>query len=283
MTNGRPPEIFDRKLVRRRRARAARTFSDHSFLHDRAMEDVVDRLETVNRDFPDALLFGAAGLEQKLTDRCGVERVYHADIARERLPVAKRSLVYDEELTPFKLASFNLIVSILTLHTANDLVGALAQARMTLKPDGLFIAAIFAEETLSALRSALYAAESEVKGGVSARISPFASVQDFGQALQRAGFALPVVDLDRVRVSYAEPTRLLGDLRGMGETSALKRKAAPLTRGVLGVAIDKLGACEDERFDIAYLTAWAPHESQQKPLAPGSAKMSMEKSVKGDL
>ncbi|MFQ5563201.1 MAG: methyltransferase domain-containing protein [Parvularculaceae bacterium] len=269
------------------------------------MAEIVDRLETVTRDFPLAAFFGAGELVQMLTPACGVGIVVNADLARGRLapacaaeaakpvlgPASGRTrgarrrpgcgLIADEERLPIAPESLDLIVSMLTLHSANDLVGALAQARRALKPDGLFLAALFGEETLKELRTAFYAAETELTGGVSPRAAPFASVRDLGSALQRAGFALPVADVDRVSVRYEDPARLIEDLRGMGETNVLHERGRALTREIVAVAFDRfIRDGGRARFDIVYLTGWAPHESQQKPLKPGSARASLQTSIK---
>ena len=167
------------------------------------------------------------------------------------------------------------------MHGVNDLVGALGQIRQALKPDGLFVAALFGEETLRELRTSFYAAETELAGGVSPRVAPFAGVKDLGGALQRAGFALPVADIDAVTVTYKEPLRLLQDLRGMGETGTLKSRGRPLTRDLIANAMRHFSeAGGTARFDIVYLTGWAPHPDQQKPLKPGSAQSSMEEAVR---
>lgn len=277
-----PPQIFDRKLYARRRGRTAGNFAAYDFLHRRAMEDVNDRLESVNRQFPLAAFDGAGALANLLTQKAGVGDLINIDLAPARLPAGGLRLAADAEALPIKGESLDLFVSMLTLHTTNDLVGALTQARMALKPDGLFIAAIFGEETLSALRAALYRAEAEVTGGASARIAPFAGVRDYGAALQRAGFALPVTDIDKVSVSYDDPLKLLKDLRGMGETRALRTKAAFLRRDVVLRAMTIFAESGGrEQFEIVYLTGWAPHESQQQPLKPGSAKMSLKDAIKG--
>ena len=284
MTNQEPPRIFDRRLYARRRARVSAAFDDHDFLHRRAMADVVDRLETVKREFPRALFYGVGDLCDMLTPECAVGEIIHADLSAARLPSNSGRLVYDEEAAPFKAQSFNLIVSLLTLHHANDLVGALAQMRAMLKPDGLMLAVLFGEETLSSLRSALYNAEAAVAGGVSPRIAPFASVRDLGACLQRAGLALPVADLDSVTVSYKTPMRLFTDLRGMGETNILRQRGKPITREIIARALSEFQTNGSEaRFDLVTLTGWAPHESQQKPLKPGSATASMEGAVKKKL
>jgi len=277
-----PPQIFDRTLYARRRARAAKSFAGFDFLHRRVMEDIIDRLESVNRRFPLAAFDGAGDLTQMLTPTCGVDTVVSFDLAPPRLPDSGLRLSADVEALPFKPESLDLFVSMLTLHAANDLVGALAQARMALRPDGLFIAAVFGEETLHALRAALYRAEAEITGGASARIAPFAGERDYGAALQRVGFALPVADIDKVSVTYTEPLKLLKDLRGMGETRALKTKAAPLRRDVILRALALFAETGGrERFEIVYLTGWAPHASQQKPLKPGSAQISLKDAIKG--
>jgi len=273
-----PPKIFDRALVARRRARAARAFSDFDFLHRRVMADVVDRLETVRRGFPLAHFCGAGTLVSLLTEESGVGDIVHSDLAPQRLPGMMRTAVADEERNPFAPESFDLVVSLLTLHSANDLVGALAQHRISLKPDGLFIAALFGEETLGALRQALYAAETALRGGVSPRVAPFASVRDLGGAMQRAGFAMPVADIDPVRISYKEPARLLADLRGMGETSALSARGRGMTVSLVREALARLNT--EVRFDIVYLTGWAPAPSQPQPLKPGSGRQSLEAAVK---
>lgn len=245
------------------------------------MLDIIDRLEMIKRDFHLSVFSGAGDLTSLLTDACDIETFLHADIASARLPESGLCLAADEEAAPFAPESLDLFVSLLTLHTANDIVGALAQIQRALKPDGLFIAAVFGEATLTNLRQSLYQAETELTGGVSARIAPFAGVQDFGQALSRAGFALPVVDVDRVTVRYQQPLRLLHDLRGMGESYAMAAPRKALRRNVLMRAMeifsDRGG---EEQFDIVYLTGWAPHHSQQKPLKPGSGKASLEKAIK---
>lgn len=269
-------------MVARRRARAAAVFCDHDFLHRRAMDDIVDRLETVKRDFPQAAFNGSGAFIDALTPAAGVGDILLTDSASARLPAGARRVVAHEEALPLAPASLDLFVSLLTLHTANDLVGALSQIKRALKPDGLLIAAVFGEETLTSLRRAFYEAETEITGGVSARVAPFAGIQDFGQALARAGLAMPVVDIDKVSVRYEQPLNLLRDLRGMGETRALTTTPAPLRRDVLmramSLFVENGG---EEQFQIVYLTGWAPHASQPKPLKPGAARTSLEQAVKG--
>jgi SAM-dependent methyltransferase len=216
-----------------------------------------------------------------LTPACGVGEIIHGDLAPARMNRRRPALVCDEEQLAIAPESLDLIVSLLTLHDVNDLVGALGQWRRALKPDGLFLGALFGEDTLVELKTAIYAAETEILGGVSARIPPFAAVKDLGAALQRAGLALPVADVDSVSVRFGEPLRLLRDLQAMGETNSLAAKSRPVTRALISRALQILAENGGTvRFDIVYLTGWAPHESQQKPLKPGSAKASMEAAVR---
>jgi SAM-dependent methyltransferase len=186
----------------------------------------------------------------------------------------------EHERLPLEHEHFGLVVSILSLHAVNDLPGALIQIRRALKPDGLFVAALFAGDTLKELRESFAAGEEGVSGGVSPRVSPFADVRDLGGLLQRAGFNLPVADTERTTVRYRRFETLVSDLRAAGETNALaQRPRKTLRRDVLAASLahyKSFHAEEDGRlratFDIVYLTGWTPHESQQKPLRPGSAK-----------
>ncbi len=181
---------------------------------------------------------------------------------------------------PFAPASLDLVVSGLALHHVNDLPGSLVQIRRALKPDGLFLAALLGGETLKELREAWLIAEDEVSGGASPRVAPFADVRDLGGLLQRAGFALPVADTDVVRVTYASPLDLMREIKAMGASNVLTaRRRVPVTRTLLFRAAEVYAerfALADGRipatFEIITLTAWVPHESQQKPLQPGSAK-----------
>jgi SAM-dependent methyltransferase len=271
-----PPRIFDRRLYRRRRARAAASFGAHDFLHRRAMADVVDRLESVNSDFPHALFYGVGGLTTMLTEKAGVGRIIEADLAAARL--AGAGVTYDEEAAPFAPAAFDLVVSLLTLHAANDLIGALTQIRLSLKPDGLMIAVLFGEETLRELRAAFHESEAAIAGGVSPRVAPFASVRELGAALQRAGFAMPVADVDRVDVRYRAPDRLLADLRRIGETNCLADRGRALRRDALYAAMERISA-QSTTFDLVTITGWAPGPGQPTPLKPGSATRSLERAI----
>ncbi len=280
-----PPRLFDRALHRRRLDRAAGRYE--GFLKRRAADDLVARLEAVRRDFPFAVDLGARdrAFTRALaaSDAAGrVGLLVETDASAAML--AGRGgprLVADEERLPFAPASLDLVVSSLALHWTNDLVGALIQIRQALRPDGLFLGAMLGGATLTELRQALTEAELELTGGAGPRVSPFADALDAAGLLQRAGFALPVADVDRVTVRYDHMLRLIADLRAMGETGALVEGAGrPLARAVVARAAQLYAerfAGEDGRivatFEIVTLTGWAPHPDQPKPLPRGSAKM----------
>lgn len=268
------PRLFDRPLIRTRRARASARFGDFDFLHARAMGDIVDRLEATTRRFPRALFFGVGKLARIVTPAAKVDEIISADSVSARAP----EIVYEEESSPIAPQSFDLVVSLLTLHSIDDPVGALTQYARALKPDGLFIGAAFGEESLREIRRILTEAESEVRGGAAARMHPNASVRDWGAALQRAGFAMPVADYDRVEIAYRDKQRLIRDLRGLGETGALADRPPPLTRASAALFLARLP--QTVAFDIVTMTGWAPAPTQQKPLKPGSARMRLEDALK---
>ncbi|MCP1551109.1 MULTISPECIES: methyltransferase domain-containing protein [Methylorubrum] len=270
--------LFDPALVRRRIARAQRS-GYAGFLLERVAEDLEDRLAAVTRSFPVALDLGTPlpVVSERLLQSGRVERM----IRLAPISEPAGSVVGDPEVLPFGgNAGFDLAVSALALQHVNDLPGALLQVRRALKPDGLFLAGLLGGATLTELRQAFLQAESEIEGGVSPRVAPFAELRDLGGLLQRAGFALPVVDADTITVRYGDPFALMRDLRAMGLTNALHdRRRVPLRRATLMRA----AAIYAERFsdpdgrlratfEILWLSGWAPHESQQKPLRPGSAK-----------
>ncbi len=272
------PRTFEPRLVRQRKRRALAGFRESAFLHARVAADLADRLEAIPRRFERGLALGGGGLfSEELRARPELAaRIGHVNEA----DVASGAVVLDPEALPFGAGVFDLIVSPLVLHSVNDLPGALIQMRRALRPDGLMLAALFGGETLKELRLSLLEAESELTGGAGMRVAPFAELQDAAGLLQRAGFALPAADRDVVTVRYAEPMRLLSDLRAMGETAALAEHAPrSLSRRVLARTFEIYAARHaDEEgraratFEILTLTGWAPHESQQKPLKPGSAK-----------
>jgi SAM-dependent methyltransferase len=271
------PLVFDRSLVRRRLARAvSRGYAD--FLLVRAVEDLEERLSTVLRSFSLALDVGTptpAAAE-------ALRRSGRAETVIRLSPVPEQgSVLGDEERLPFSGEHFDLAVSLLSLQGVNDLPGSLIQIRRALKADGLFIGALLGGATLTELRQALTQAEAEIEGGVSPRVAPFADLRDIGGLLQRAGFALPVTDSDIVRVRYANAFALMRDLRQMGLTNALHdRRKTPLRRATLiraaEIYAERFGEPDGRipaTFEIVWLSGWTPHESQQKPLRPGSAKM----------
>ncbi len=271
------PLVFDRPLVRRRLSRALRQgYAD--FLVTRAVEDLEERLSAVLRTFSVALDVGTP----TPTAAEALRRSGRAETVIRLSPVEEPGSVWgDEERLPFSGEQFDLAVSILALQGVNDLPGALIQIRRALKPDGLFVAALLGGSTLTELRQAFTQAEAELEGGVSPRVAPFADLRDLGGLLQRAGFALPVTDSDIVRVRYSSPFALMKDLRLMGFSNALNdRRRTPLKRATLLRAAEIYAerfADPDGRipatFEIVWLSGWAPHESQQKPLRPGSARM----------
>lgn len=252
------------------------------FLLRRVADDLIDRLSAVTRAFETALDLGCHHglLGRALRDQRGIATVVSADAAPAMLRHADGLRVgTDEETLPFRDGAFDLVVSGLSLQHVDDLPGTLAQVRRILKPDGLLLASLLGGATLHELREAFLVAETECEGGVGPRVAPFADVRDLGGLLQRAGFALPVVDADTVIVAYQSPLHLMHDLRAMGATSVLaERPRRPLSRATLARAC----AVYAERFsrpdgrvlatfEILTLTAWAPDASQPKPLRPGSA------------
>lgn len=272
--------LFDRKLLRRRRRRA-RVLGGEAFLLDRVADDLVERLSAVLRNFERVVDLGtpADSIRRALAAAGQVGTIIAAATDAERHAAAFQRVAADEEALPFAVGSLDLIVSGLALQFVNDLPGTLIQIRRALKPDGLFLAALIGGDSLSELREAFAAAESEVTGGISPRVAPFADTRDMGGLLQRAGFALPVVDSERLIVRYDSVFALMTDLRRMGATNVLhERQRMPLGRATLrrlGEIYAERFADDDSRlratFEIVWLSGWAPHESQQKPLKPGSA------------
>lgn len=277
------PIIFDRPLLARRRDRVAAAATSHDFLLARVAEDITDRLAAVNRQFSLAVDLGShhGPLGKAIAAVPGVDLVVSTDPSPRLLAqAAGLKIVADEEALPFADATLDLVVSGLTLQLANDLPGSLIQIRRALKPDGLFLGAVLGGETLTELRQAFLAAEAELEGGASPRVAPFADVRDLGALLQRAGFALPVADSDTVTVTYADPLALVRDIKAMGASNMLAdRRRSPIRRRTFFRALELYAerfALPNGRvpatFEIITLTGWVPHESQQKPLRPGSAQ-----------
>ncbi len=274
-----PPRLFDPVRRASRLARAERRFQQADFLHRRAAAEAVNSLEAILRGFPTAVdlsphpgVFAAVLADSGVGDRVGPVRAVATTPGETALPIADGSV--------------DLIVSILGLHWIDDLPGALAQIRRALRPDGLFLGALFGAGTLKELRGVLTQAELDVRGGAQARVSPFADGYDAAALMQRAGFALPVTDVDRVTVRYPDLFALVRDLRAMGEGNALAGVIRPLTRDIAARAAALYAERHAEAdgripatFEIVQLAGWAPHESQQKPLPRGSAKMRLAEAL----
>ncbi len=268
------PKLFDRALLRARLDRAVHG-GPATFLLERVAEDMAERLHAVLRDFVDVADIWTPGevLQVSLSDR--FKSITHVDPS-------------EQETLPLQPESLDLAVSALALQFVNDLPGVLTQIRRALRPDGLLLAAMIGGDTLTELRQSFAAAEAELEGGVSPRVAPFADLRDVGALLQRAGFALPVTDVDRIVVRYHSALTLMADLRRMGATNILvERRRTPTRRATLLRMAQIYGerfADADGRiratFDVIWLSGWAPHDSQQQPLRPGSAKASLAEAVK---
>jgi len=270
------PVLFDRALLAQRQRRAMMQGAA-TFLLDRVVEDMGDRLAAVKRNFSAVadVWTGGDGLQMPFAGRFdGFTHLAAPTDPREEVPLAPQSL--------------DLVLSALAFQFANDLPGVLAQIRRALRPDGLLLAALVGGDTLTELRQSFAAAEADIEGGVSPRVAPFADLRDVGGLLQRAGFALPVADVDRVVVRYASAFGLMQDLRRMGAANSLvERRRTPTRRATLlrmSEIYQQRFADADGRiratFDVIWLSGWAPHESQQQPLKPGSAQASLEAAVK---
>ena len=275
------PEIFDRTLRRLRRDRAQPRFGEHAFLRDAMVEALLDRVDLVTRRFARALDLGCAdgSLTRALAAR-GCDMV-SAD-AGAAFATALGGVRCDEDRLPFAPASFDLVVSAGVLDSVNDLPGALIQCRRALRPDGLFLAAFVGGDSLPRLRAALLAADGAAGGGVPQRTHPRIDVRAAGDLLVRAGFVLTVADGERLEVGYADPLRLMHDLRGMAATSLLAGQAPPwLGRRRIAALIEAFMAQADadgrvrERFDLVFMTGWAPGPDQPQPARRGSAGASL--------
>jgi SAM-dependent methyltransferase len=280
------PRLFDRALAARRLDRALRQ-GPADFLLARAVEDLADRLNLVKRDFTDALDLATPGPQAALA--LSAARVTRFAPSPASLGEGRfQGLVADPEQASLGEAEFDLAVSLLALHQIDDLPGLLIQLRRALRPDGLLIAALPGGDTLQELRACLFEAEIEISGGASPRVVPFADARALGGLLQRAGFALPVVDSDRFVARYDNMFALMRDLRAFGQTNALIDRPRRFARRGLFARAAQLYAQRfadaDGRiratFELLWISGWVPHPSQQKPLAPGSAKMRLEDAVK---
>lgn len=252
-----------------------------------------DRLGAVVRDFKHAADIGTvrADASRFLKESGLASEVSWLSPVPVSRPVGDGITVVegDEEAIPFQAGQFDLVVSLLALQSVNDLPGALIQIRRILVPDGLFLGCMLGGNTLTELRNVLMQAEGEIEGGISPRVAPFADLKDSGSLMQRAGFALPVIDSDPLCVRYNTMFDLLRDLRAMGMTNAMtERRKVPLKRATLMRAAELYAeqfSDPDGRiratFDIIWLLGWAPHESQPQPLKPGTAKISLADAIKG--
>jgi len=280
----RPPQLFDRALLKQRRNRAASNLSQYSFLAKRAFDDMLDRVESITRDFDRALVLGGGpGLLEDLALRPAAAKIgwlAQSDMAPAvTAGLGRPALAINEEQLPIADQSLDLVLAPLNLHWTNDLPGVLVQINRALKPDGFFAGALFGGSSLTELRQALMTAENELTGGVSARVSPLAGTFDMAALLQRAGFAMPVADIDRVTVRYDTVFKLMHDLRGMGETNMLAaRNRKPATRALMmrtaEIYAERFTDADGRiraSFEIVHFGGWAPHPDQPKAKRPGSA------------
>lgn len=284
---GGPPALFDRRLLARRRDRAARQFQDYDFLHARAADDLLDRVESVTRDFDTCLVLGGGGaIGRALNDRPGarakINHLIETDLSAAMAGLSDQtSACLDEERLPIAPQSVDLVISCLNLHWTNDIVGALIQINHALKPDGFFAGALLGGATLTELRQSFQKITDE--DPAPRRVSPFADTVDMAGLLSRAGFTLPVSDVDRVKARYGNSFVLMRDLRAMGETNALHdRPRTPGTRDLFvktAQAYAEAFAEEDGKvpatFEIIHFAGWAPHPDQPRPKRPGSAQVSL--------
>ena len=289
--------LFDRARIANNRDRASQNFEEYAFLKVKESTQLLERLQDSPRTFHCALdLWAHTGQASQVLKSSGLVGDVTALEPSERMRETLGSknipaMAWNDDLLPFEPDQFDLAVSVLGLHWANDLPGLLQEIRRVLKPDGLFQACLFGGGTLNELRSALIEAETEMTGGISPRLSPLPGLQDMAGLLQRAGFALPVADIERVTVRYSHPMKLLQDLKGMGEQAAfLKRdgqERRPLSRRILArmsdIYADRFSDPDGKvraSFEIIWLSGWAPAANQPKPLRPGSGKFSLADAVK---
>ncbi|MCF3642204.1 methyltransferase domain-containing protein [Rhizobium sp. TRM95111] len=283
-------EIFDQDLITRNRLRALKGAQPADFLLEIAARELSERLDVVDRRFERAVeLHGHTGLAARALLATGkVDGVQRVEADARFSAGSEAVTVSPMEIVPLDEGSVNLVVSPLSLHLTNDTPGVMIQIRRALRPDGLFLAAVPGADTLQELREVLLAAEAEMFGGASPRVIPFSDVRDLGALMQRAGFALPVTDKETHTVRYDSLFALMRDLRAMGMANPLHgRSRRPVTRGFFLRAAELYAerfSDPDGRvratFSIIYLSGWAPHESQQKPLKPGSAKMRLADALK---
>ena len=266
-TQGSPPKIFDERLVRLRKERAQRR--GKSFFILRCAEDAADRLLDINRKFQKALIIA----QPEFLDQ------FRATLTPDKYPQQVEIVGHHSEIMPSK---YDLIISILNLHSINDVPGELIRLHHMLEPDGLFLGSMFGGETLSELRNICLANDEKFLGGYTPRIVPFATHSQIGSILQRAGYSLPVIDVDRLTIDYSQLGKLVSDIRDMGEGNCLYgRDTTPLPRTYYKELFDSNDPISIT-FEILWMSGWSPHESQQKPLKPGSAEVSLATFLKKD-
>ena len=299
MTRMTVPLLFDQQLIRQHRQRASRDYADFAFLKDAAAARLADRLELIRRDFNLCLDLGAHDgrlaqhFAQDSTDSVKIGHMIQADPAVGFALAAANygsGIAHALDQLPYKAESFDAVFSCLSLHWVDDLPGLMMQARRLLKPDGLLLMSLLGGNSLIELRQVLAEAEQDITGGLSPRCAPMADIRDIGGLLGRAGLALPVADSDRLTVHYPHMFKLMADLRGMGEQNALlARLKTPTRRDVFYRAAEiyqqRFGQADGQipaSFEIVTVTGWAPHESQQKPLRPGSAAQRLATVLESD-
>jgi len=259
------PTVFDRRAVRHHRDRAAPTVSRVADILQDCAERLLDRLDDTNRTFTQALDVGGRGIVAPLLRARGIDTISIDLSPRMAALNGGPAVCADEEWLPFAPASFDLVIASLSLHWINDLPGALIQLRRTLRPEGLLLASLPALGTLGELRNALTTAEADLTGGAAPRVSPFPELRDLAALLQRAGFALPLADVDDITLSYANPLALLQDLRAAGETNATTlRDRRPPPAILFPTALTSLPTQNDRHpttLRLATITGWAPPSS----------------------
>ncbi|PZP54875.1 MAG: SAM-dependent methyltransferase [Micavibrio aeruginosavorus] len=276
--------VFNRDHLRQQRKRALQDFVRHGFLFEWASDQIIDRLQDIKKNFPVAYGIGNRTPKDFWVNLKSLKQIETLLVC----DAVKGDIIADNEILPFQENSADLIISLLDLHTVNDLPGTLTQIRRILKPDGLFIGCMLGGETLYELRETLMQTDIEMSSGASPRVAPFADTQTAGALLQRAGFSLPVVDSEIIRASYQTMFNLMADLRGMGESNILSsRKKTFTASGFFARAAEyyqRNFSEPDNRvtasFEIIFMIGWAPHESQQKPLRRGSAEHSLSEFLK---
>ncbi len=284
------PSVFDLKALHRQRRRRAASLKANTFLLDEVATRLLDRLDDIRREFVDVLDLGSRHgvFGRALAARRPGVQIVSADPTPELVAEAPGArVVASFEALPFRDASFDAAFSVLSLHAVNDLPGTLAQLRRLLRPDGLLLLAFVGGETLTELRQALMEGELQVTGGASPRVTPFVDVRDLGALLQRAGFALPVADVDRLTLTYAEPLALLAEMRAAGEANVLaERNRKPLRRDVLMRARELYLARHADAHgriratvDVLFATGWVPHPSQQQPARRGSGMVNLAEAM----